>query len=326
MSGPVDEDRASPGGAAVADIGTMTTTDRAGANEPAEGGSGRRIRRARGLPGSRAVVGALLVTAAAVGVFAAYLDATATPSTSYVVVQGDVPIGTLLTEDLVTDTSRFGLVALDLPPELARNSIRSERALSIVGLRTTAPLAAGDLLSRTSLADAAGDDDAVAISFQIDKSRAVAGELEPGERVDVAVTYGQADDAYTLYVARNVLLIDIAAAGGGLEGEAVVLTLSLPDDERVLAIAQATNTGQVVVTRAAAAAGERGTSVPPYAPPGPDGGAPAVSSLPAPAGDTPPADEEPEGPAEDPEPAPEPEAPDPDAGDAGEAPPPDAEG
>ncbi|MEX1162174.1 MAG: hypothetical protein WEB03_01205, partial [Nitriliruptor sp.] len=50
MSGPVDEDRASPGGAAVADIGTMTTTDRAGANEPAEGGSGRRIRRARGLP------------------------------------------------------------------------------------------------------------------------------------------------------------------------------------------------------------------------------------------------------------------------------------
>ncbi len=268
--------------AEVADIGTMTTADRPGGGELPEGGSGRRIRRTRGLPGSRAVVGALLVTAAAVGVFAAYLDATATPSTSYVVVQGDVPIGTLLTEELLTDTSRFGLVALDLPPELARNSIRAERALSIAGQRTTAPLAAGDLLSRTSLADAAGDDDAVAISFQIDRSRAVAGQLEAGERVDIAVTYGQADNAYTLYVARNILLVDIAEAGGGLEGEAVVLTLSLPDDERVLAIAQATNTGQVVVTRAAAAAGERGAAVPTYSPPGPEGGAPPVSSLPDP--------------------------------------------
>jgi Flp pilus assembly protein CpaB len=279
----------------VADIGTMTTANRPPADPP-EGRSGRRIKRTRGLPGSRAVVGALLVTAAAVGVFAAYLDATATPDTSYVVVQGDVPIGTVLTDQLLTDTTRFGLVAIDLPVELAANAVPADEALGLSGLRTTAPLASGDLLSRNALAEASLDDDTVTVSFQIDRARAVGGTLEPGERVDVAVTYGQSDGAYTLYVARNVLLTDLVPAGGGLEGEAVILTLSLPDDERVLAVVQATNTGQVVVTRAAASAGEAATSVPAYSPPGAASDVDPVPSLPtdgAPAeGGEVPADEE----------------------------------
>jgi Flp pilus assembly protein CpaB len=269
----------------MADIGTMTTADRPDASGPPPPGPARRIRRTRGLPGSRAVVGALLVTAAAVGVFAAYLNATATPDTSYVVVQGDVPIGTVLTEPLLTDTTRFGLVAIDLPPELAANAVPADEALGLAGLRTTASLTAGDLLSRSALADASVDDDVVALSFEVDVARAVAGTLEPGERVDVSVTYGQTTDAYTLYVARNALLTDITPAGGGLEGEAIILTLSVPDDERVLALVQAFNTGQVVVSRAAAGAGEAGASVPAYSPPRTAGDADAVPSEPgAPAG------------------------------------------
>jgi Flp pilus assembly protein CpaB len=269
----------------MADIGTMTTTERPDGSGPPPPDTGRRIRRARGLPGSRAVVGALLVTAAAVGVFAAYLNATATPDTSYVVVQGDVPIGTVLTESLLTDTTRFGLVAIDLPAELAANAVPADEALGLEGLRTTAPLTAGDLLSRTALADASVDDDVVALSFEVDVARAVAGSLEPGERVDVAVTYGQGGDAYTLYVARNVLLSDITAAGGGLDGEALILTLAVPDDERVLALVQAFNTGQVVVSRAAAGAGDDGSSVPAYAPPGTTGDATPVPSEPSPSAD-----------------------------------------
>jgi Flp pilus assembly protein CpaB len=264
----------------MADIGTMTTTERPDGTGPPPPDAGRRIRRTRGLPGSRAVVGALLVTAAAVGVFAAYLDATAAPDTQYVVVQGDVPIGSVLTESLLTDTTRFGLVAIDLPAELAANAVPADEALGLEGLRTTAPLTAGDLLSRTALADASVDDDVVALSFDVDVARAVAGSLEPGERVDVAVTYGQGGDAYTLYVARHVLLSDTTAAGGGLDGEALILTLSVPDDERVLALVQAFNTGQVVVSRAAAGAGDADSSVPPYAPPGSVGDAPAVPSEP----------------------------------------------
>jgi Flp pilus assembly protein CpaB len=269
----------------MADIGTMTTTERPDGSGSPPPDTGRRIRRARGLPGSRAVVGALLVTAAAVGVFAAYLNATATPDTSYVVVQGDVPIGTVLTESLLTDTTRFGLVAIDLPAELAANAVPADEALGLEGLRTTAPLTAGDLLSRTALADASVDDDVVALSFEVDVARAVAGSLEPGERVDVAVTYGQGGDAYTLYVARNVLLSDITAAGGGLDGEALILTLAVPDDERVLALVQAFNTGQVVVSRAAAGAGDDGSSVPAYAPPGTTGDATPVPSEPSPSAD-----------------------------------------
>jgi Flp pilus assembly protein CpaB len=293
----------------MADIGTMTTTERPDGSGPPPPDAGRRIRRTRGLPGSRAVVGALLVTAAAVGVFAAYLNATATPDTQYVVVQGDVPIGTVLTESLLTDTTRFGLVAIDLPAELAANAVPSDEALGLEGLRTTAPLTAGDLLSRTALADGSVDDDVVALSFEVDVARAVAGSLEPGERVDVAVTYGQGGDAYSLYVARNVLLSDTTAAGGGLDGEALILTLAVPDDERVLALVQAFNTGQVVVSRSAAGAGDAGSSVPAYAPPGSAGDATAVPSEPgapadgagaqAPAADDP-AGDAPEAPADAP--------------------------
>jgi hypothetical protein len=131
------------------------------------------------------------------------------------------------------------------------------------------------------------DDDVVALSFEVDVARAVAGSLEPGERVDVAVTYGQGGDAYTLYVARNVLLSDITTAGGGLDGEALILTLAVPDDERVLALVQAFNTGQVVVSRAAAGAGDDGSSVPAYAPPGTAGDATPVPSEPSPSADGP---------------------------------------
>lgn len=292
----------------MADIGTMTTAERPDAPEPPAGGR-RRIRRTRGLPGSRAVVGALLVTAAAVGVFAAYLNATATPDTSYVVVQGDVPIGTVLTEDVLTDTTRFGLVAIDLPPDLAANAVPADQALSLTGQRTTAALTAGDLLSRSAVAEGSADDDIIAVSFQIDQARAVAGALEPGERVDVAATYGQATDSYTLYVARNVLLTDVTQAAGGFEAESLVLTLAMPDDERVLAVIQAFNTGQVVVTRAAAGAGVGGSAIPAYQPPAGAGEADDVESLPgdatvpgAPGDDEPAPDPPDEAPPEEPEP------------------------
>jgi hypothetical protein len=102
----------------MADLGTMTAPD---LRDPA--GPQRRIRRSRRLPGSRAVVGALLVTAAAVGVFAAYVDATGEPSTRYVVAQDELPIGTLLTSQLVRDTSLFALVPMDLPPEVAARAV-----------------------------------------------------------------------------------------------------------------------------------------------------------------------------------------------------------
>ncbi|MEX1177434.1 MAG: hypothetical protein WEB09_03140 [Nitriliruptor sp.] len=260
----------------MADIGTMTTDERA-RSDASQPPSGRRIRRARGLPGSRAVVGALLVTAAAVGVFAAFLSATATPDTSYVIARQDVPIGTVLTEEMIRD--RFGLIAIDLPAEVAANAIGSDHALSLAGQRTTAALAPNDLLMRTALSASGASEDDVTLSFAIEPSRAVDGNLEPGDRIDVAVTYGQGPDAYTLYVARNVLMVDSSTPTGGFEGESVVLTLSLPDDERALAIVQAVNTGDVVVTRAAASAGERGTSVPAYTPPATADGAPPVSSL-----------------------------------------------
>lgn len=261
----------------MADLGVMTQSSGSPPTEgPAEGG--RRIERRRGLPGSRAVVGALLVAAAAVGVFAAYLNATAEPATRYVVVQGDIPVGTLLTEELLGDTSRFGLVPIDLPTEIAANAIPEPQALALAGLRTTAPLAAGDLLSRTVVEKGVTGDDLIQLSFSLDAARALDGALDPGARIDVAVTYGQGLDSFTYYVARNVLLSDIRARDSGIDGGELVLTITLADDERVLAINQAVNTGIVTVTRAAPGAASAGDGVPPYAPPASAGGAELVPS------------------------------------------------
>jgi Flp pilus assembly protein CpaB len=308
----------------MADVGTMTTGGSTGPPAPADGGGGRgpggrRIRRARNLPGSRAVVGALLVAAAAVGVFAAYLDAAAEPDSRYVIAAGEVPIGTLLTEDLLRDPRRFGVVAVDLPAQVAETSVTEEAALGLAGRVTTAPLAPGDLLSRSGLASGATADDVVQLSFAIEASRAVGGALEPGDRVDVAVTYGSGPESYTLYVARAALVADVDLPTEGLDSRSVVLTLSLPDDEVVLAVAQAVNTGAVFVTRSSRAS-ER-TAVEPYAPPATfEDAAPVAPGEPASGGpaavvpvpETPP-DAVPEpatgpGPDAEPEPEPEPDA------------------
>jgi hypothetical protein len=262
----------------MADLGVMTQNSGAQPSNDAPAEGGRRIERRRGLPGSRAVVGALLVAAAAVGVFAAYLNATAEPATRYVVVQGDIPVGTLLTEAVLRDTSQFGLVPIDLPTELAANAIPESQALALAGLRTTAPLAAGDLLSRTVVEKGVTGDELVQLSFALDASRALDGALDPGARIDIAVTYGQGLDSFTYYVARNILLSDIRARDSGIDGGELVLTITLADDERALAINQAVNTGTVTVSRAAPGATSAGDGVPPYAPPASAGGAELVPS------------------------------------------------
>lgn len=254
---------------AMSDVGTLTgagPADTAGDGRArGPGRDHRRIRRVRSLPGGRAVVGALLVTAAAVGVFASYLDATAEPDTRYVVVTGDLPVGTVLTDELVRDTRTLGLLPLDLPPLLAANSIPAGQALDLVGQVVTAPLVAGDLVSRSALSRSTVDDDVVRVSFAIDPARAVGGAIEPGDRVDVAVTHGSGTDSFTFYVVRAALVADVRVGDGGIGRAAMVLSLALPDDVDVLALISAVETGEVVVTRSSRLGA--GHEVPPYTPP-----------------------------------------------------------
>lgn len=237
----------------MSDLWTMGAgardADAAAPDTSPEGRRSRRISRKRSLPGSRAVVGALLVTAAAVGVFASYLDATAEPTTSYVVAQTDHPVGTVLTSELLRDRSQFGAVPVDLPDEID-GAIAASDALDFAGTVTVAPLSAGDLVMTSGVASGDATDGTSRLSFPILSSRAVGGELGRGDVIDVVATYVDSSEVETRYVVREVRITDVDRTDGaiGAAGE-LILTLALPDGQAVLDVAQALDVAEVFVVR-----------------------------------------------------------------------------
>lgn len=240
----------------MADLGTMTSDpDTTGASETTSR-SGRRIRRARGLPGGRAVVGALLVTAAAVGVFAAFLTATSEPATRYAVARGDIEVGTRIDSEAAV-AELFDFVPVELPHEVSVRAVRDLQAPQLVGQLVTSPIAGGDLL----LASAVVDDDRVPatqkLSFSLPAADAVGGALQAGERIDVLATYGSGPDAWTAFVVRGVLLVAVDGGTGDVgTGREVTLTVAVSALEDVQALGHAVRAAEVFVTRSTVAEGD----------------------------------------------------------------------
>ena len=193
------------------------------------------------LPNGRAVVGGLLVAAAAVGTFAAWSGADDAPATSYVVATRTLPVGT------VVGPADLELVPLDAPPDLARRSFASIGA--VVGQRTVAPLGAGDLVQRSAVVVPEGVLDARQVSFAIDAADALAGTLEVGEAVDLLATYGStASDSVTEVVAAGATVAGLPVDDEGASGQVVVL-LSLPAGTDALAVTNAIRQGALTVVR-----------------------------------------------------------------------------
>lgn len=253
----------------------MADVTTAGSSPTAQGALGspeeiaRPLRRRGGLPSGRAVVGGLLVIVAAVGVFAAYTQATAAPRTRWVVAKQDIQIGQRITaEDL-------GLIAIDLPQPMHGRVFTESGARSLVAAVAVAPIARAELVEASDVRRAeAGLIVAEEISFPVSADRAVSGTLQPGERVDVLATYGSQDRSYTLAVVRRALLLRVNRGGGGLESaNTTVLTLGLDKPDEASAIAHAVNSGKVIVVRTTAAGPNLGSAVPYEQPAPPDQGA-----------------------------------------------------
>ncbi len=214
----------------MADLGTTTT--------PASGDPGprhvdhRQVTRRRTLPGGRAVVGALLITLAVLGVFAAWLSATAAPTTSFVVAATALAPGDEIQRD------DLELVAMDLPDGQAARVVST--ADVAVGAVALAPVEPGDPVLRSSLRAPARAPDSSGFSFELPMSRALAGDLVAGDRVDVVAT----EAGRTGFVATDVPVVASLADGG-----TVVVTLALADPDAVLAIAHAVDEGTVHVAR-----------------------------------------------------------------------------
>jgi hypothetical protein len=231
----------------VADLGTMTTAPR---SEPSND-AGRQVRRARGLPGGRAVVGALLITAAAVATFAAYLQSKAEPTTTYLVALEAIEPGTRF-ETVDELTTVLGGITVELTEPLTSRAIPVGEVDDLVGRVLVAPLQRGDLVTRTALVDDGGVAPAQTLSFALPRTAAVAGTLRPGERIDVLATFsGTGVEPYTAYVARGVPLLRITAPDGGPLGSSsdVLLTVAITRLDDVQALGHAINTAEVFVTR-----------------------------------------------------------------------------
>jgi len=232
----------------MADVSTGATTND---TTVAEGrGPGRRIRRQRGLPGGRAVVGALLVAAAAVAVFAAYLNATSEPATRYLVADGAIAPGTMI-EDGQRARELFSAAPIELLPPVDQRVLPVDELDSLVGQVVIVGMERGDLLQRSAVLEAGGVGDAQVMSFAVPRADAVAGGLVPGERIDVLATYTLDGETFTAFIVRGVPLVG-SEAGTASGGGSVTLTVAVSSLEDVQALGHAVNTASVFVTRSTA--------------------------------------------------------------------------
>ncbi|MEQ8840569.1 MAG: hypothetical protein RIB98_06280 [Acidimicrobiales bacterium] len=181
----------------------------------------------RGLPNSRALVGALLVTVAAVGTFVVASGADDRPSTSYLVLTRDVDAGaTVSVDDVVA-------VPMDLAPEVSATVLRSTTGLD--GATVLTPLRAGSLVDERDLRAAPSVDGVPVTSvheltFPVPVDRAP-DQLMQGDRVTI-LAYSSTDAAlHTALEHAVVLSYQVAAADFGASDSArLTVALTSADD------------------------------------------------------------------------------------------------
>jgi len=208
-------------------------------------GPGRTVRRRRSLPGSRAVLGGLLVAVAAVGAFAASSRSGTGPRQSYVVTTHALPAGARL------QAADLEVVAMDLGTELRAHAFGNGQVL--LGATLIAPLGAGELVQASAVVARKGDAASRELSFTLERGRVSPGVKE-GERADLLATHGSGNDAFTSVVVRQALIVAIERprSASGDYGPSTV-TVSVEDPADALALAHAVQLGKITLVRATGA-------------------------------------------------------------------------
>lgn len=210
-------------------------------------GGSRSLRRRSSLPTGRAVVGGFLVALSALGIFAAYTSATAGPTTEFVIARRDLPIGTRLTADDLTT------MPMELPDVVARDAAFAAEG-PLVGATTVGPVRRGELVQAGDVVEKRSGPAELEVSFELETSRALAGTLRPGERVDVLATFGAGADTYTVTVVRQAKVLEAGQQDGGLAGaDTDVISLSVPTADEAMALTHAVNAGKVTLVRSTGA-------------------------------------------------------------------------
>jgi hypothetical protein len=222
------------------------------AEPPVDDATPRRpVPRRRGGPNGRALLGALLVTVAAVGAFALARSGMAPPTTRYAVAVRAVAPGERLGVD------DLELRAVELPESLRRLAFTDPSRL--VGAVTLGPLGADQLVQAPGVALDTDARTAIGarheVTFPVARDR-VPGVLRRGERVAVLATFGTGNDARTVVSVPDAVVLAFEADGDGIGARGTArLTLALPDAALVLDAVHATQVAEVSVVRATLADG-----------------------------------------------------------------------
>lgn len=215
-------------------------------SDPEPDRSGRTVRRPRGLPGTRAVVGGLLVAVAGVGMFAASSGTNPGPRKSYVVTSRPLPAGARL------QASDLELVTMELDPGLRTHAFENREVL--LGTTLVTPLAGGELVQASAVVARKGEATSRELSFTLERGRVSPGVKE-GERVDLLATYGTGNDAFTSVVVRHALIVAIERPRSSSgDGGPSTVTVSVDDPTDALALAHATQLGKITLVRSTGAA------------------------------------------------------------------------
>ena len=219
----------------------MAMTEADGGYMPAS--AERTIKPRRGLPSGRAVVGALLVTVAAVGSFAAASRGESGLDDSYLVITRRVDAGTPVRSD------DLQLVLMQLPPVAAANALRS--TASVEGATAIHDLTAGDLLSVNDFVPAPhveGETVGAVHEFALPVPHdRIAASTTAGDRVTVLATLRIHDELATVVAVEDALVLGWYTDDG--LSRTGVLTLALEEADTVTGLAHMAVDGEITAVR-----------------------------------------------------------------------------
>lgn len=198
----------------------------------------RVIERRKALPGSRAVVGALLMALSAIGVYVAASEAGSSPADPVVIAAREVSPGEQIeARDLRTARA-------DLPADV-RDGTFSEPG-ELVGRVALAGLGVDEIIQAGAVTDDRADESAYEVALTLPRPQVAVGRLKQGERVDVFVTR----DDRTASVARAAVVVQIDEGPGTLtSSREITLVVAVEDSTTVAAVVHALRTGDVTVVR-----------------------------------------------------------------------------
>jgi len=208
----------------------------------------------RNLPNGRALMGALLISIAAVGAYATATSGTDGPTTRYLVITSPVDAGQPVS------LSGVSLEAMDLPADVAGSVLNStdelDGATALRDLRPGEILYSDDLLAAPTI-DGSPIGSVHELSFPVPLDRTPGG-LVRGDRVTVLSTLRVADTPTTMVAIEDAIVLSFDSRSDQLGSMGTgVLTLAIGDAGKVVSTAHLSQQGELTIIRSTRAIADR---------------------------------------------------------------------